>query len=386
MIYVLLLFYIVILVFRYDIQNTREGRETNFRILWAVFVLIAGLSYHVGGDSIGYEIVFNDYRRVKSFSDMYDGNLLENSKEPFWVLLNIFFSRVFGDFQFLKFAIALFFNSTVFWFIKKHSQRPFFSIMLYAVMMGLHLNFQVLRESVAISFFLIAFDKLLGENRNYLQYYLFVIVAFLFHRFAFAMLVVPLFFLINMKWWYYVVLAAFLFAGPKVNELMINSGLFLLDDSISTSFEKYLSSDEYQIENLSIFGILHTILKIIPYWMFLFFSEDTKFRRIGCAYLLIYVFNAVSVGIFYRINDYLLFPFVVAAASSLQKISTSPMSLRLLGIQLSPMLYHLIVVVFVLVTLSVHVRDERFFEYYPYSSVITKETYKERENLLYYLR
>ena len=81
MIYILLLLYIFFLVYRYDIQNVQntKGRNTNYRILWAVFILIAGLSYHVGGDSIGYEIAFNNYSHVKSLGDIYDGNLLENS-------------------------------------------------------------------------------------------------------------------------------------------------------------------------------------------------------------------------------------------------------------------------------------------------------------------
>lgn len=384
MVYILILLYIVFLVFRYDVQNLKEGKNANYQILWGIFVLVAGLSYHVGGDSIGYEITFKNYRFVNSIDDVYDGNLLANSKEPLWVFVNILFSKVFGDFQFLKFAIALFFNTTVFWFIKKHSPKPFFSILLYAVILGLHLNFQVLRESVAIGVFLIAFDKLCGEKKKYFLYYLLVIVAFLFHRFAFAMLIVPLFFLLRMKWWYYAILGAFLFAGPKVNELMMNSGLFLLDDSLSRSFEHFLESDEYHIENLSIFGILHTILKIIPLWLLLVFSDDSIFKRVGSAYLLLFVFNAVSVGIFYRINDYILFPFVVAAASSLKRIN-SPQKTVTLGVVFPKPIYSIVVILFLLSTIIGHVTDERSFEYFPYSSVITKQKVQERENLLYYM-
>lgn len=384
MVYILILLYIVFLVFRYDVQNLKEGKNANYQILWGIFVLVAGLSYHVGGDSIGYEYTFNSYRYVRSLSDVYDGNLLENSKEPLWVLLNIVFSKVFGDFQFLKFAIALFFNTTVFWFVWKHSPKPFFSILLYAVILGFHLNFQVLRESVSIGVFLIAFDKLCGEKKKYFLYYLLVIVAFLFHRFAFAMLIVPLFFLLRMKWWYYAILGAFLFAGPKVNELMMNSGLFLLDDSLSRSFEHFLESDDYHIENLSVFGILHTIIKIIPLWLLLIFSEDSCFKRVGSAYLLLYVFNAVSVGIFYRINDDLLFPFVVAAAASFMRIN-SPQKVKTLGIIFPKPLFSIILVLFLLSSIVGHVTDERFFEYYPYSSIITKDTYPERENLLHYM-
>lgn len=384
MVYILILLYIVFLVFRYDVQNLKEGKNANYQILWGIFVLVAGLSYHVGGDSIGYEITFKNYRFVNSIDDVFDGNLLANSKEPLWVFVNILFSKVFGDFQFLKFAIALFFNTTVFWFIKKHSPKPFFSVLLYAVILGLHLNFQVLRESVAIGLFLIAFDKLCGEKKHYLQYYLIVLVAFLFHRFAFAMLIVPLFFLLKMRWWYYAILGLFLFAGPKVNELIFSSGLFLLDDSVSGSLEHFMESDEYQIVNLSIFGIIHTIIKIIPFWLLLLFSEETIFKKMGSAYLLIYVFNAVSVGIFYRFNDYLLFPFVVAAASSFKNINYTKTA-KLLGTRFPKPFFNIIITIFVVATIVGHVTNERFFEYYPYSSIITKQTYPERENLLHYM-
>lgn len=384
MIYILLLLYIFFLVFRYDIQNVKKGRKENYRILWAVFVLVAGLSYHVGGDSIGYEYTFNSYRYVSSLSDVYDGNLLANSKEPLWVLLNILFSKVFGDFQFLKFAIAFFFNTSVFWFVWKHSPKPFFSILLYAVILGLHLNFQVLRESVAIGVFLIAFDKLCGEKKNYFLYYLLVVVAFLFHRFAFAMLIVPLFFLLRMKWWYYAILGIFLFAGPKVNELMFDSGLFLLDDSLGKTFEFYKENEQYHVENLNVFGIINTIMKIIPIWMLLFWGDDSYNKRVGIAYLLLFVFNAVSIGILFRINDYLLFSFVVTASSSLSRMQSHKQS-NVLGVVIPKPIYGIVVILFLLSTIIGHVTYERSFEYFPYSSVINKQKVQERENLLYYM-
>ena len=384
MVYILILLYIVILFFRYDIQNLKEGKNINYQILWGVFVLVAGLSYHVGGDSIGYEITFKNYRFVNSIDDVYDGNLLANSKEPLWVFVNILFSKVFGDFQFLKFAIALFFNTTVFWFIKKHSPKPFFSVLLYAVILGLHLNFQVLRESVAIGLFLIAFDKLCGEKKHYLQYYLIVLVAFMFHRFAFAMLIVPLFFLLKMRWWYYAILGIFLLAGPKVNELMFDSGLFLLDDSLGKTFEFYKENEQYHVENLNVFGILNTIMKIIPIWLLLFWGDDSYNKRVGNAYLLLYVFNAVSIGILFRINDYLLFSFVVTASSSLSRIRSHG-KIKVHGVVFPKPIFTIITVLFLLSTIIGHITYERSFEYFPYSSVITKQKVQERENLLDYM-
>jgi len=384
MVYILILIYIFFLVIRYDVRNFNEGKNTNYHILWGVFVLVAGLSYHVGGDSIGYEISFNNYRFVHSLDDVYDGDLLANSKEPLWVLVNILFFKVFGDFQFLKFAIALFFNTTVFWFVKKHSSKPFFSILLYAVILGLHLNFQVLRESVAIGFFLIAFDNLCGEKKKYFRYYLLIIIAFLFHRFAFVLVIVPLFNIIRMNWGFYAILAFFLFAGPVVNTLMVESGLFLLNDSLARSFEGFMNSDEYGAESLTIFGIAATLLKLIPLWVLIFYCKDCFIRRTSCAYFLVYVLNIVSIGIFYRFNDFFLFPFVVTAAESFKNINR-PSKIKTEMARYSRPALNIIIVLYLVFTIVGNITYKRSFEYFPYSSVITKHVVQERENLLYYM-
>lgn len=384
MVYILILLYIVFLVFRYDVQNLKEGKNINYQILWGVFVLVAGLSYHVGGDSIGYEITFKNYRFVNSIDDVYDGNLLANSKEPLWVFVNILFSKVFGDFQFLKFAIALFFNTTVFWFIKKHSPKPFFSVLLYAVILGLHLNFQVLRESVAIGFFLIAFDNLCGEKKKYVRYYFLIIIAFMFHRFAFVLVIVPLFNIIRMNWGFYAILAFSLFAGPVVNTLIVESGIFLLDDSLARSFENFMNSDEYGAVSLTIFGIAATLLKIIPLWVLIFYCKDCFIKRTSCAYFLVFMLNIVSIGIFYRFNDFFLFPFVVTAAESFNNINR-PIKVKTEKVHCSRPALNTIIVLYLVFTIVGHITDKRSFEYFPYSSVITKQVVQERENLLYYM-
>ena len=379
MIYAIVLVYLFYLVYKYDICGLRNGKEKNYTILCIIFVCVAGISYHVGGDTIGYEYTFKRYKGML-FSQMYDGDMFANSQEPLWVLINVFFSRTFGDFQFLKFAIALFFNSTIFWFVKKYSKKPFFSILIYASLLFLHLNFQVLRESVAISFFLIAYDKICGEKKNYKLYYLFCFIACFVHRFSFFTLVVPLCALIKPNKVYYALLAALLLAAPFINNLVFSSGLFLLNDTISGSLQHFMESDEYGIASKSIFGIIHTIIKIIPLGLFLNFSGNSKFKSIAAVYLLMYVFNSVSIGILFRINDYLLLPFTVAAADSLSNLQSNYRN------QTIKVLFNIITIVFFLSTLSGHVTAKNWLEYYPYSSVFTKTILMERENLLYYMR
>lgn len=373
MIYAIVLVYLFYLVYKYDIRGRRNGREMNYTVLCIIFICIAGLGYHVGGDTIGYEYAFDRYKGM-SFSQMYDGDMFANSQEPLWVLINVFFSRIFGDFQFLKFAIALFFNSTIFWFVKKYSQRPFFSILIYAALLFLHLNFQVLRESVAISFFLIAYDKICRENKNYKLYYLFCLLACCIHRFSFFTLVVPLCALVKLNKVYYVFLITLLLAAPVINTFVFSSGIFSQNDTIAVSIQHFMESDEYSIAKKSIFGILHTVIKIFPLWLFVYFSGTSKFRSIAATYLLVYVFNAVSVGILFRINDYLLIPFTVAAADSLSNVQYSRKGLNKL-------LFNTITILFIFITLNGHIKAKNWFEYYPYSSVFTKTIINERENM-----
>lgn len=380
MIYIIALLYTFFLVYKYDIKGKKRGLETHYKFLWLLFTGVAGLSYHVGGDSIGYEEVFDTYQGVRSFNYLFKGDMFANSQEPLWILINMIFSSVFGDFMYLKLSIAIFFNSTVFWFIKKHSTRPFFSILLYAVILYLHLNFQVLRESVGISLFLIAFDKICGEKKNYKLYFALCLVAAFTHRFSFITFIIPALLFIKMNVYYYVLIGALLVAGPFINNFVFGSGLYLLNDTITSSLDHFLESDKYQIETLSVFGIIHTFIKIIPLWVLIYFSRQSKLKSLAALYVLLFVLNAVSVGILYRINDFLLIPFVVVASESFANIQKGHQSI--MGFPISKGLLNGIILLFLATTISSHINSPNFFEYYPYSSVFTREKVRERENLI----
>lgn len=245
-----------------------------------------------------------DWSFIKSFSDLIDH---ENHQMPGWTLLMLICKTISDNFVLPKTVIAVFSNVVIFNFIKKHSAYPFISILFFGFILYLNLNFNALRQLMALSVFLLAYDSLI--NKRYLKYYIIVFIAYLFHSSALICILFPLLHLIKLSTTTLIVASISVSVisilllisdlGNMINLFIVFSGQYLTDDINALA-------DMYLFENfdtgLNIFGIAKIIVSIISTVIVVisaFFSKnqnDNFLIKLCLVYCIFYALN-FSVGV-----------------------------------------------------------------------------------------
>lgn len=189
MIYFIVLFVLLMFAFNYDVLNNSIGKKRAYFILCLILIMLAGFRYRVGGDTLNYMLAHNfmtDLLNINLF-DQIDGVRAEIG----WRFLSSL-AKLFGeDFYWLQFIQSTIANVAVFIFFKRYSENYFSAILLYYISFYLYLNFEILRESIAISIFLVFGIKHLLDKR-FIAYYITVAVMMLFHTSAVFLFLLPL--------------------------------------------------------------------------------------------------------------------------------------------------------------------------------------------------
>lgn len=386
MIYLAIIVYIIILIYSFDIRHLKGG-EKHLVVLLSIFICLAGLSYRLGIDTLRYEEKFYYFTFPISFTELFGGKFsMIQENEPLWVLLNRTCYVMFGEFQYMKFIIAAFVNCIVFWFLKKYSPAFYTSVLLYFLLVFANLNYQILRESIAVCFFLIALDRLIdGKHtgkKRYVLYYLWIIPALFSHRFAVLTLLFPLFLSIKFNGRFFAVLLVTILAAPFMGQIVnyISGGSFL-NEFLLESMTYYSENDKYGLHSLNIFGYMELfVLTVIPYLIAIRYYKNDVFLSLSLLYLICVILDTASFSIMYRFNNYLVFPMIITMTGAI-KNAVYDKNYEFQTVRAFKS--HTIAVLCVTIFLGVHmirfVTSEKFAMYYPYSSVITKEINADRE-------
>ncbi len=387
MLYIVILLYIIYLIWKYDINRCTAGKWIHYRTVLLLFILVAGLSYRLGVDTIRYEYYFYD-----PFEYRWDGlfkHMLRSHGEPLFVLTNLLVKDTFGEFFMSRLVMSIFYNTVFFWFVRKHSPAPFTTIFLYAVFQYFNFNFQVVRETMAVACFLIGFDGLLQPKPKYIKYVCCIILAMGFHHFAFIALFFPLFFILRPGNYYLILLVAVFLLGSFVSVIIGNiAELEMLDDSLSSKLDDYVESSRYGLRSISsvvnwvaaIFGV------IVPSYILVYLSKKVNphphLVSLALLYILITILRYTSFGILFRINSYLFFCYAIVISQTLYKYLYHKrkrfIKSRLYAVRSSLCFWcfsFLVIFRFTFLLISGNVM------YYPYSSVITHDLDEAREAL-----
>lgn len=372
MIYFLILFYTIYLVFQYDINKRKKGLQFHYYALLILSICVAGFSYRLGMDSVGY---------MYYFEHSVDGDFLYTFRhiadyryEPIPTLLFSLIKGLTNNYVVLQFVVAIFVNSTVFWFLRKHSPMLFFSILLFFIYQYWNFNFEIKRESIAISFFLIGINRILKDNvssKDYIVYYVFATLAILSHRFAFATLLYPFFRNINSSKttiYIFIALSIIVYSGIiPLGDLFTRLNMITGIMGVESSFTNYIEESAEQ-GGSTIFGYIEGVL--IPA-VILLRSEKYLSKQLY-SYAIFYMFIMIlqsQLFFFYRITNYFCFFLYIAYSGFLLKTIKDKHERPL------------IILLFFAVSLVLMGKFQKpnHIRYYPYSSIFTEETLPERE-------
>ena len=226
----------------------------------------------MGADIPGYMRQYAEIGR-HHFETWKDFAYFEN-RQPGWMLLNILCSGISKRFVLLMVVIAVFANCIIFKYIKNHTKYVFLGILLYYVCSYLNWNFNSLRQTVAIAFFLLGYDYLV--DKKWIKYYTCCFGAFMFHSTAAVCFLFPFFYLIriNTKWLIVsmslVVVVAFfairMGGADFVSDLVLQNAELasLIADNADQLAETYFGDNAKEYGKLNLFGLAAMLIYSMP--------------------------------------------------------------------------------------------------------------------------
>lgn len=384
MLYIIILLYVVFLILNYDVNRRTKNRSFHIYLLLFILVFISGFGDDMGCDCINAIMQFDSITPDLNIRNYIGPEVFIGSQEPLWRYLMSLVKYIFGDFMYFKLVIAVFVNTTFFWFLRKHSTSFFTAVFVYLIFGFFNLNFEVLREAIAVSFFLIGLDKIASEKKNYFYYYLWSIPALFFHHFAFIIWLLPIVGLLKVNKWYAITAVVLFVASPLIPQLLFN--LPFLEAGQASNLQYYYDTLKYgaKEESSLLFLIKITLSAIGPTLIILLNSKNQNRICVGCAlaYVLVLLLTQSSLGVIYRLKNYLLIPTCIIIADSLiRSLFKGDFSAVPLKIIKNKIFYTLVIVYYLTISITGLVNSPLWPLYYPYTSVFYPEYIPERESI-----
>lgn len=258
MIYFCLFIILLVPVIRYDLCAKRGGENIWFYSSLFLLIMIAGLRYRVGGDTLVYMADFNSCPKLDEIK-YFD---FETARfNPLWYLFNALCRSINDSFTCFQIIHAVIVNCTFFHFFRKYCPRYYFSaILVWYVGYWCYFNMEILREVLCICILLWSTEWLL--EKKLLRYYIFCIIALFIHYSAIVMTIFPLLYLIFRRpnWIFQLVLLfGVMCLTAMINLPSLIVSVFSLDDQLLTIIENYL-----QVDSRNLTGMLFEIFKYLP--------------------------------------------------------------------------------------------------------------------------
>jgi len=369
MVYFVIVFILLILVYKYDYLEHETGKNFWFFFVLLYFILLAGLRYRVGMDTI----IYMTYHR--SWPDIYSIDITElftevSKFQPLWLMYVALLGGISRDFVLLQFTNAIFLNTVILYFLRGTTKYLFTAIFFYAILYYLEFNFEILREAISIGFLLLAIPAY--HKNKWLSYYVLTIVAYGFHGSAGITFLFPLMKLVQVN--YKTVL--FLFVVPLLSTYIVGtlSGL----PSKLVALYLYLYSDFNYLANLNLMGYMSYFLMnfILPIGLVFYYKKltDKDFKFEGLIYLMVVVgMIALELPILNRLRNYMYIFYAVLLAEIVMKTIKSP-RITFKMITVGVIVFLLVFRIYTNMTLPASWRKNDQFmnysRYYPYYTIL----------------
>lgn len=301
----------------FDTGKNTKGKKELFWALCLWFSAVSGFQYMVGSDIPFYARDYEELSTVNfSIKEIFSHS--GDRQQPGWLLLLYVCRFITSDFTLPKAIIAFFLNFSVFSFFQKESKYPFLCIFIYGLLSYLVLNFNALRQSVSLAFFLCGYPSL--KDNRIVRYCFFAFLAFMFHNSAIILFALPLLQFVRIEkvspllLSTLFVLALIVISTIDLESLsisLIESGL--LGDDMSVLAEGYMNSERLGMkDNASFFSIRRVFYIGIALYS-IFKSKNPLMSSIALLYLIIDVISAFM-PILFRFRLYFEIPFIISIA------------------------------------------------------------------------
>ncbi len=161
----------------YVLTEKRKERNKTFcylSISCFVLTFFASFRYAIGFDYFSYQDI---YEKIKEGTF---GDILSYKQEPLFFIVCRLFGKMGCSFSIFLFGVNLFLFFVAMRFIYQESKMPWISVYLYSTLQFLAYNMNLVRQSIAVAFFILAYPYL--KNRRVVPFTVFIVLGGLFHN------------------------------------------------------------------------------------------------------------------------------------------------------------------------------------------------------------
>lgn len=400
MLYILIIVLLICLIYHYDYQEHKFGRKEWYIVCAIIFILVAGLKYRLGTDTVVYE---QEYPEMPDLWSYFSLNFENEKYGRGFLLLAAIARSISKDFVSLQLLHAVFVISVVFCFFYKNTHHPFFAILLFAIICYFPLMFEAIREACAVCMLLIGWKYFLKDQ--WLKYYLCAIIAIFFHISGSIMLVLPIFYLPVFRIFFkmgkgFIITVVMVFAICFFLSVKFFDLIRLLEiadvDNYAAEYENgsYSGSTSLSLIGMAAFFIKNLLYPVIAIGILkgnlknkthVYMSQNyiDKLEYMFCWSVYIAIMT-LFIKLFYRFNNYFyIFAILTIADAVFERV-------RLISkrkIKLSFAMWMIIILPYLSITFSRMFSNDGgsgvmfIRRYYPYESVLDPVKDKERERL-----
>lgn len=167
-------------------KMTPTPRKIYLGIICIYLIIVVGLRYRVGVDTISYMASF---KHLRDISHIFDSDIFSYRYEPGYLLLNSFVKSFTKEFWVVQIIVATIVNGCIFTFLYQNCRNVFVGVIIFLFLQWFYFSMEIMRESIAISIFLLNYKNL--EKRNWIRYYLISLLCISFHYSAAVTLFFP---------------------------------------------------------------------------------------------------------------------------------------------------------------------------------------------------
>lgn len=259
---------LVVSLFLLSIFFNRKNRKKCFNIISIILFIVAAFrDVNVGGDLNNYLNVFgyvNDYNNIVELTVFSLGSGYEIG----FVYLCKLISLIYNNEHFFIFVTTFLSLIGPFIFIKRFSNSAVTSLFIYILLGFYNISFNSVKQSIAISFVLIALYWLLNDKLKHAI--LFYVIACFFHTSAIFSCLYYFLFKIKMK-------ENMLKVMMLIMGCVVILGQFIINYSISFIFQKYADNETEMMTSGTGYGLLFMYISVFCFCYYLFMhSCDNK--------------------------------------------------------------------------------------------------------------
>lgn len=241
-------------------------RKVCYAFICILVILILGLRYRVGLDTINY---MNTFDRASTLEFLKFSEIFEMRTEPLYTICSSFFKGISKEFWPFQLFMATITTSGIAIFLYRYCRNPFVGLLLYFIICCLYFTTEIIRESAAISIFLLNFENL--AKRRWGRYYLFSLLSIGFHYSAVIIWLLPLAKYLKLNIWFIGICCGILFITPLFDYI----NRVLVFASINNRIDAYLDGNDLNLN----WRISQVIQNGLPCICALFFSRKSSLTK-----------------------------------------------------------------------------------------------------------